>query len=273
MTASDYDAPVRVGGIAIGWGGAGWRARALAPPTPFALRDGALTLIAACDDFAGRSAALSGWAQRVRERWDPPGWRDEPIVVRATPQPDALALFSIERALLRPLGLALRSVQVCAWTETAAGPLLWIARRSPAKPVDPGRLDALVGGGIAGFDEPLQTLLRECAEEAGIPEALARRARPAGSLETDYAALDAGLAVRHREHVTLYELRLPAGFVPIAADGEHEAIMPMTPAEALASIGTGQWTREGAQATAELIARRGWAAAPRRSRPDGVGSD
>ena len=49
--------------------------------------------------------------------------------------------------------------------------------------------------------------------------------------------------------------------------------MPMTPAEALASIGTGQWTREGAQATAELIARHGWAAAPRRSRPDGVGSD
>ena len=85
MTASGCDAPVRVGGIAVGSVGAGWRERALAPPTPFALRDGALTLIAAGDDFAGRSAALADWAQRVRERWDPPGWRDEPIVVRATP--------------------------------------------------------------------------------------------------------------------------------------------------------------------------------------------
>lgn len=254
---------LRVAGVEVGRVGAGWLERALEPPTPFALQDGVLILaVTAADpsaDFAARTAALAGWARQIRDRWPVPGWRDEPVVVHDSVHPEARALFAIERALLRPLGLTLRSVQACAWTRMPDGPRLWVARRSPAKPVDPDRLDALVGGGIAGFDAPWRTLLRECAEEAGIPEALARRARPAGNLQTDYAALDAGLEVHHREHVALYDLELPPGFVPVAADGEHAAIVPMTPAEALASIEAGAWTREGAAATADLIRRSGWA--------------
>lgn len=265
-------ASLRVDGIEVGTVGSRWLERALEPPTPFALQDGALVLSAPGTPFAARTAALADWAQRIRQRWDLPGWRDEPIVVREAPRTGARPLFAIERALLRPLGLPLRSVQACAWTPTPAGPLLWVARRSPAKPVDPGRLDALVGGGIGGFDEPLPTLLRECAEEAGIPEALARRARPAGTLETDYAAVDAGLTVRHREFVTLYDLWLPAGFVPVAADGEHAAILTMTPAQASASIAAGEWTREGGRATVDLIRRRGWATRPGRGPADDAAS-
>ena len=173
-----------------------------------------------------------------------------------------MPLAAIERALLRPFGLELRSVQACVWTAGAGGPLIWVARRAWSKPVDPGRLDAAVGGGIAGLDDALATLLRECREEAGLDEAIARGARPAGSLELRYATDFDGLPALHREHVTLYELELPPGCVPVPADGEHESIEPMTPAEALASIEAGGWTREGAQATLDLILRRGWMPAP-----------
>jgi hypothetical protein len=51
---------------------------------------------------------------------------------------------------------------------------------------------------------------------------------------------------------------LPAHVIPVPLDGEHEAILPMTPFEARASIAQGGWTREGAQATLELIARQRW---------------
>ena len=233
-----------------------WLARALEAPTPFVLRDGVLELAPAIASFAGRSAALAEWAQQARERWSLPGWRDERMVIRD--EVDARPLAAIERALLRPLGLLLHSVQACAYTVTAAGPLLWVARRADTKPVDPNLLDALVAGGISGFDDEASTLTRECAEEAGIPAELARRAQPAGRLELSYPTVYDGLPATHRERVALHDLELPPHFVPVPADGEHAAVEAMTPTEALASIEAGGWTRDGAQATADLILRKGW---------------
>jgi 8-oxo-dGTP pyrophosphatase MutT (NUDIX family) len=264
MDAPDGSTALRVDGVDVGWVAEGWLARALEPPTPFERHDGALSLMPALQTFGGRSAALSRWADQARARWTLPDWRDERMVVLDADRP----LFGIERALLRPFGLLLRSVLACGFTLTAAGPLLWVARRSLHKPVDPGRLDALVGGGIAGFDAVAATLLRECDEEAAIPPSLARHARPAGALEVRYPTDYDGLAALHRESVTLFDLELPPSFVPLPADGEHEAIVPMTPTEALASIEAGGWTREGAQATMDLILRRGWMpAAGARARP------
>jgi 8-oxo-dGTP pyrophosphatase MutT (NUDIX family) len=234
-----------------------WLERVLESPSPFErAADGRVRLqpaLAGCD---ARSAALAAWGAAARDRWSLPGWRDERMIVRD--ERDGRPLAAVERALLRPLGLLLRSVQACAYTLTAAGPRIWVARRAGHKPVDPGRLDALVAGGVAGADSPRETLIRECAEEAGIPQALAERAREAGLLELCIAALDDGVPVVHRERVALHELELPADFVPVPLDGEHAEIVPMSPAEALESIAAGGWTRDGAQATTDLVMRRGW---------------
>ena len=248
--------PLRIDGVAVGGVCEDWLARALEPPSPFVLRDALLALAAPIDSFAGRSAALAEWAAQAHARSPVHGWRDERMVIRDPA--DGRPLAAIERALLRPLGLVLHSVQACAYTHTAAGPLLWVARRAPGKPVDPNRLDALVAGGISGFDDAASTLERECAEEAGIPASMARRARPAGMLELCYPSVDDGLATTHRERVVLHDLELPAHFVPVPADGEHAEIVAMTPTEALTSIEAGGWTRDGAQATADLILRMGW---------------
>ena len=248
--------PLRIDGVEVGAVAEDWLARALEAPSPFVLRDGALVPSPRVDSFAGRSAVLADWAADARARWDLPGWRDERVVIRD--EADGRPLASIERALLRPLGLLLRSVQVSAWTRAPDGPRLWVARRAPTKPVDPNRLDALVAGGIAGFDDVASTLVRECAEEAGLPPELARRAASAGELELAYPTLYDGLPALHRERISLHELELPPGLVPVAADGEHAEILAMTPAEALETIGAGLWTRDGAQATTDLILRRGW---------------
>lgn len=248
--------PLRVADETVGWLHPGWRERLLEPPTPFQWQGDALTLVSTIETFASRSAALAQWGEQARQRWALPGWRDERVVIRGTGE---RPLFGIERALLRPLGLPLRSVQANVWCLTVAGPLIWIARRSQTKPVEPGKLDALVAGGIQGLDAELPTLIRECQEEAGIPETLARQAMSAGHLTVSYDAHDDGLTVLHREQITLFDLALPPTFVPVIEDGEHESILPMIPAEVLASIDAGGWTREGAQATIDLIRRKGWA--------------
>jgi 8-oxo-dGTP pyrophosphatase MutT (NUDIX family) len=93
---------------------------------------------------------------------------------------------------------------------------MWLARRSATKAVDPGMLDNLVGGGIAAGMRVDHTLIKEAWEEAGIPEALARRARPAGVVHVRRAMFD-GL---QRETVFVHDLDLPAGFAPANQDGE-----------------------------------------------------
>jgi 8-oxo-dGTP pyrophosphatase MutT (NUDIX family) len=253
----DGTVALRIDDVEVGCLTEAWLERALARPSPFErVADDAVRLRPALTGFAARSAALAAWAEAVRIHWGLPGWRDESVVIRD--ERDGRPLASIERALLRPLGLLLRSVQACVYTVTAAGPLIWVARRAEHKPVDPGRLDALVAGGIAGFDSPRDTLLRECAEEAGIAPALAGRAREAGMLELCVAAIDDGVPVVHRERVALHDLELPPEVVPRAVDGEHAHILALRPDEALASIEAGGWTRDGGQATADLVRRLGW---------------
>jgi 8-oxo-dGTP pyrophosphatase MutT (NUDIX family) len=255
MAAAVHTTPLRVDAHPIGTVHAHWLGRLLQAPTPFErTAQGELGLAPGLTDFETRTHALAQWATEARQRWPMPGWRGEQVVIFLGQRPG----FGIERALLRPLGLMLRSVQASVFTLTSTGPRLWIARRALSKPVDPGCLDALVAGGIAGFESPLETLRRECAEEAGIPPDLARQARPCGTLEISYDTIDGGLSVRHQESIALHELQVPEDFEPRAIDGEHEALMAMTPEQVWQALQTDRWTPDGAQATRALMARRGW---------------
>jgi len=263
--------PVFVAGEPVGWTADGWRPALLTSPSPWYPTGSGIVLQPDLVDAAGRTAALADWAQALRVRFPIPGWRNEAVQVLDR---HGVVLLAIERALLRPLGLPLRSVQVNVHGEDGRGPVIWVARRARHKPVAPGRLDSLVAGGIAGDDGPFETMLRECAEEAGIPEAIARGARAAGTIETHYldsgaeatpavtAASDAQAAghipVLHRERLQVYDLRLPERFTPRPVDGEHEAVFAMTPAELAASIARDasiDWTREGAAASLAFLQR------------------
>jgi 8-oxo-dGTP pyrophosphatase MutT (NUDIX family) len=250
--------PLRAAGSQVGWLHPKWIRRVLEQPSPWRLQSGGVELSSERPTFASRSAAVADWAEAIRASGSLPGWRDERVAIRSLDRP----LFSIERALLRPLGLLLNSVQANVWCMGTHGPQIWIARRSMSKPVEPGKLDALVAGGIAGFDEPFSTLVRECAEEAAIDESLARQAVAVGTLDLSYATQYDGLPALHREHIYLFDLQLPAQTVPQPHDGEHAEILSMSPAQVYASIKAGGWTREGAWSTEDLIERQGWLPAP-----------
>lgn len=69
---------------------------------------------------------------------------------------------------------------------------LWVARRSTTKPTWPGMLDHIVAGGQPAGISLADNVVKECQEEAGIPEQLARKAVPVGVVT--YTSLqDAGL--------------------------------------------------------------------------------
>jgi 8-oxo-dGTP pyrophosphatase MutT (NUDIX family) len=100
----------------------------------------------------------------------------------------------------------------------ADGLHVWIARRSPTKQLDPRKLDHVVAGGIPAGLSPAQTLVKEAAEEAAVPEALAGAARRVGMVQY---AMERPEGLR-RDRLYCYDLMLLEEFSPRAADGEVE---------------------------------------------------
>jgi 8-oxo-dGTP pyrophosphatase MutT (NUDIX family) len=149
----------------------------------------------------------------------------------------------------------LRAIQVNVFSFQDKRLGVWIAQRSACRPVDPGKLDALVGGGIADNETPLETLVRECEEEAGISRSLARRAVPVGVIDAMAPARDAGEPVLHRERLMLYDLKVPLDFIPKPHDGEIADVQCLAAATLQELLGTGQWTHAGAWATHDLLRR------------------
>lgn len=134
-----------------------------------------------------------------------PGWRNERYRIED--------LFEIERAAARPFGLTTHAVHVNGISHDGK---MWLARRSATKPIDPGLLDNLVGGGLTAGLSVEQVLIKEAWEEAGIPAETARRARPGGTAHI-LRAVPQGV---QSEAVHVYDLELPDGFQPRNQDGE-----------------------------------------------------
>lgn len=197
--------------------------------------------------------ALRHWADQLHAHGLLPGYRGETVLIYGNGENQPL--FEIERALLRPLGLLLRTVQINVFVLQEHRFDIWVARRARSKPVDPGLLDCLVGGGIRGNDTPLSTLVRECQEEAGIARTLARRANPVGVIDSIGPAVDGTTPVLHRERAMLFDLRVPADFTPQFTDGEIEAASLLPAATVVGQIAAGEWTDEGAWSTMDLIRR------------------
>ncbi|MCD6040843.1 MAG: hydrolase [Burkholderiales bacterium] len=149
--------------------------------------------------------SLSDVVEQLAQEGFIPGWRDERYRIED--------LFDIERAAARPFGLTTRAVHLNGISFDGK---MWLARRAPAKAIDPGLLDNLVGGGVASGLTPEQTLVKEAWEEAGIPAELARGARRGGTVKVLREVLEGVQS----ELIDVYNLALPPEFAPRNQDGE-----------------------------------------------------
>ena len=161
-----------------------------------------------------RTTALAVVARTLSGEGALTAWRDERYAVST--HPNGTALFELERSAARYFGIHTFAAHANGVIGDDDRWQMWLARRSPTKAIDPGLLDNLVGGGIAARSNAEATLLKEAWEEAGIAAELASRARPAGSVDICRDQPD-GL---QRETIHVYDLWLPAEFVPANQDGE-----------------------------------------------------
>jgi 8-oxo-dGTP pyrophosphatase MutT (NUDIX family) len=132
---------------------------------------------------------------------------------------DGRVLSTIDRGAIPTFGIEATGVHVNGLVRRADGLHVWVARRAMNKLLDPGKLDHLVAGGVPAELSPMECLIKEAAEEAGIPAELAATARHVGEIRY---AMERPEGLR-RDHLHCYDLDVPEDFVPQATDGEVES--------------------------------------------------
>ena len=162
-----------------------------------ALADGAAALVA-----AGIAPRLRGELYGITNAWGRP------------------PLAALDRGAVPAFGVRAYGVHVNGWRRTADGDIeLWLGRRAADKAVAPGKLDNMVAGGQPIGLSLIENMIKESAEEADVPEALARSARPVGCIAY-VMEQDEGLKP---DVMFCYDLEVPADFTPANTDGEIES--------------------------------------------------
>jgi 8-oxo-dGTP pyrophosphatase MutT (NUDIX family) len=216
-------------------------------------RDRCLTLTdRAGSTFDDRTEAVADVMRSLRSEGVVRGWRDELYPVTSSfYEPPVLAVERAAAPLLGAIeygvhanGLVTTESSNCSSGGAASAThKMWMARRSADKSKYPGMLDHIVAGGQPLGISLLENVVKECEEEAGIPEATARAGiRPASAIS--YETYSSGssptsslsLPTITRAVLFNYDLYLPPEFVPKPVDGEVQEFFLWTMDEVLDSM-------------------------------------
>lgn len=206
--------PWRVGGEIVGWTNAERAARLERFGEVFSRTGDGLVLARRLATYEARTAALAEVCATLGSEGLLTGWRDERYAIG--PVAGAPALFELERAAARYFGVLTFAVHLNGLVAHYGDLAMWLARRSPHKPIDPGLLDNLVAGGVRARTSVSETLRREAWEEAGLTNSVIARAQCSGVVQLCREQPD-GL---QREIIFVHDIRLPGDYTPTGVDGE-----------------------------------------------------
>jgi len=167
-----------------------------------------------------RTEAVNRIMSILRDQGIVSGWRDEDYPVKPSFYEETL--FGVERASASLLGIMEYGVHINGLVQGNDGqPRMWIARRAADKSKYPGMLDHIVAGGQPVGLSLLENVVKECQEEAGIPEDITL----AGL--SNAGAISYETYSEHNDCVTRcvlfnFDLHLPNNFIPKPVDGEVE---------------------------------------------------
>lgn len=222
--------PFRVGGVEVGWLRPPLADEAAATSGYFLRSADDLALDPRLDDFGARSAALAEAAEDMSERGLVPRLRGEFYSVASGFM--AAPLAQIDRGVVQSFGTRAYGVHVNGFVRRPDGRIdMWIGRRAPTQILCPNMLDNMVAGGQPIGLSPFDNVVKEAHEEADVPEAIARTAKPVATVRYTMEVPE-GL---RQDTMFCYDLELPADFTPKNTDGEVAEFM-LLPAEEVKAI-------------------------------------
>ena len=246
----------RVAGHAVGWIRVDLAEHLRAWPGLFRFDQHGVTLSDLLREERERTAALGGVIERLAAEGVITGWRDERFAIGEGLDQPPLAF--IERAAARFFGILTYAAHLNGVVPADDGCRMWIARRSPAKPIDPGMLDNLVGGGIGHGCSVRETLVKEGWEEAGIGADIVERANAGRRIQV---LRDVPEGVQN-ETVFSHDLELPPNFGPVNQDGEVAEFRLCRLEEIEELIAAGKLTVDASLVALDFLFRNGFLREP-----------
>ncbi|KAG8960759.1 hypothetical protein FRC00_014208 [Tulasnella sp. 408] len=112
---------------------------------------------------------------------------------------------------------------------------IWVPRRAKTKQTFPGLLDNSVAGGLPYGLTPVESLIKECMEEASLSEEIAKNAKSVGCISYIYKT---GKGWLRPQVEYVFDLRVPppevgSQYIPKPLDGEVESFELMTVPEVI----------------------------------------
>jgi len=240
-------------GRQIGWLRPDAAQRLLAWPDVFRRGTAGVHVADSLTGAAARTAAINRVVEALHAQRAVTGWRNERYAVAAAF--DAPPLFHIERAAARFFGTMTYAAHVNGHCGSGDECQMWVARRAASKPIEPGLLDNMVAGGLSAGNAPLDAIVREAWEEAGIPAELARRAIPVGTIDI-LREVPEGV---QWETIFMHDLDLATDFQPVNQDGEVAEFRRLPVAAVIATLNeAGRFTLDASLVALGFLARRGY---------------
>ena len=178
------------------------------------------------------------------------GWRNELLaVVDAAGQP----IGTVERAVVRPLGIATHAVHLVVRDPDGAA---WVQQRAFDKAVDPGLWDTTMGGLVAAGESIAATLARETWEEAGLRLDALAEIRSLGRVTVRRPVADGYMV----EHIEVFDALAPIDLLPVNQDGEVARFERLARPALIARLHADAFTIEAALILAQAVKRAGQSA-------------
>lgn len=169
--------------------------------------------------FQDRSALIAEVLATLVDAGVIPCLLGEPYSLTAGLRAESLCL--IDRAAAPYFGARAFGQHLNGFVSGPEGLELWIGKRSANRRIAPLRLDNLVAGGLPYGISLRENLMKECREEADIPERLLNRVVPVGAVSY---CRESGLGLKP-DVMYCYDLELPPDFVPRCTDGEVDSFL------------------------------------------------
>ena len=184
--------------------------------------------------YEGRTKAVRAVMDVLKQQGVIKGWRNEDYPVSASFYDPPM--FVMERAAVQYLGVLEYGVHINGLVQTDDGEIkMWMARRAADKSKFPGMLDHIVAGGQPAGISLLDNCIKECDEEAGIQEAIAKAGlKPVGVVS--YENYIPQTETISRVVLFNYDILLPSTFVPKPVDGEVQEFFQWSVDEILESM-------------------------------------
>lgn len=224
--------PFFAGEERVGWIKPPFAAKLTGFPGVFRISDNDIRLHESLDSYDARTDAVADVLRQLADNGDIPGLRSE--MYRVGTRFTGPQAFEMDRVAVEDFGVRAYGVHITGYVREGDDISIWVGIRALDKPTFPGELDNFVAGGQPAGLALFDNVIKESAEEAGVPEALARTTRPAGAISY-VAETERGLKP---DTMYVYDIELPADFQPINTDGEIASFELWPAADVLRRIET-----------------------------------